>query len=599
MSENNQNRSERRKTRSPGAKINKICIAVVLVLFAAVFLLNLFQFNRPTVSESEKRTLATWPEFSWKALGDGSYFSGISDFIKDTFWQRDALIDFSSYLDNLKGFAVKVNGEKYVVIDNSAEATQAGEQTTIDLSWLEDLSFPEFTTGTPTTGTPASTADPAGTTGTPGSTETPGTTGTPVQTTEVPFGYVSLNLSETNKSIPAEQALVLHATLQTQGTGTPEKIQWTASPADVLVLTPDNTGTSVTVIGLKAGTASVTATVGSLSATCRLTVTAKESGSDEPEAKEVEGGVFTYGNAFYQRVYYAGDSLNSMAKGYVTVCQKYSQAFKGNPQISFLPCPHATIMLDTGKVTKAGRDQGLILSDMAAQYPSSINFVNVYSAMKPHTDEYLYFKTDHHWTALGAYYAYTAFAQSHGWTPTPLSSMTKKTNTTAYQGSYATWEGKELFKKEPFKSVFDTVDVYYPTKAHTCTVYYLPSEISQVGSATVTYKSCVFGSKSYLAFLSGDRARIEITVPENGGEDGPTILVLHDSYGSAMIPYLTEHYGKIVAVDPRHFMTLYKQPIQDVLGSYEFDEILFLQNIQMANSSNWLQNVWAPLLKQR
>ena len=588
MSENNQNRSERRKTRSPGAKINKICIAVVLVLFAAVFLLNLFQFNRPTVSESEKRTLATWPEFSWKSLGDGSYFSGISDFIKDTFWQRDTLINFSSKLDSVKGFDYEVNGVKYVVIGKDTQESTA--ETTEYRSIFEDFTFPpDDTVGT---SSPESTTAVPTDTGTSDSTA-PGQTATPVTTQEIPFAYVSLSLSKAAAEMKSDEALVLTADLQTVGNGTADPITWTASDKNKIILTPAADGLSATVMGVAEGSVTVTAQVGSLSAQCVITVKKATSTGGDPNLKEIEGSVFMYGDSFYQAVNYRGTSLTNIAKDYSTLCAYYSRVFNGAP-VSFLAAPHAVIKLDTAKVPKAGRDQGLILQDMDDVFPDTVNFVNCYTAIKTHASEYIYFKTDHHWTALGAYYAYTAFAESKGFTPTPLSAFAKNVNTETYQGSY-----KSYFQDNHIEGLYDSIVTYQPTKAHTMTVHYTPSDAKQVGSATRTFNTCVFsGTKSYLAFLSGDRPMVEIHVPENGADgNGKTILVLHDSYGSAMIPYLCEHYENIIAIDPRYFNLTYpNQTVQEVLKKVQIDDILFLQNIQMANSTNWLNNYWAKLV---
>ncbi|MBP5271192.1 MAG: hypothetical protein ILO42_09575 [Clostridia bacterium] len=79
--------------------VELVCLIIPAVILFSLAVLNLFQPSRPTVSEKENRTLASFPEFSWESLADGSFFAGVSSFIGDTFWQREKLIDLSRLLD--------------------------------------------------------------------------------------------------------------------------------------------------------------------------------------------------------------------------------------------------------------------------------------------------------------------------------------------------------------------------------------------------------------------------------------------------------------------------------------------------------------------
>ena len=83
--------------------VDIVCVALVGAIFGGTALWNIVQPDRPTVSESEKRMLATMPSFSLSALADGSYFADISSFISDTFVGREALVGLSKKLDTLTG----------------------------------------------------------------------------------------------------------------------------------------------------------------------------------------------------------------------------------------------------------------------------------------------------------------------------------------------------------------------------------------------------------------------------------------------------------------------------------------------------------------
>ena len=85
--------------------------------------------------------------------------------------------------------------------------------------------------------------------------------------------------------------------------------------------------------------------------------------------------------------------------------------------------------------------------------------VDAYSAIEAHKDEYIYFRTDHHWTDLGAYYAYTAFCNAIGQTPPALSDYTVKTKDEPFVGSLFGYTNKIILKNNPDKFT------YYMTKS--------------------------------------------------------------------------------------------------------------------------------------
>lgn len=599
MNDNKNNKPERRRASKPGMPINRICLTVIAVVFFAVAALNLFQFNRPTVSESEKRTLTPMPEFTFKGLFDGSYFEGVSDHISDTFLARESMIKFASSLDDYKGFKYRLNGVEYIYFGNQ-EITEPAEETTerqvITLpppgttespETSDDpagTTYPQDTTGTPVTGPDDTSSDPGDVTA------DPHVTTEPHETSQEPFRYVSIKLSQSSAEIPAESILTLNATLTTSGSGTPDPLKWTVSDESVLALSSD--GTTASLLAKKQGNATVTVTVGGLSASCAIKVNAKSQEHTDP-GQEITTGVFAYDGAIYQRINYSGSGMQKVTEEYSTYCQYLASYFPGT-KVSYMPTPHATLMLDTAKVPKAGRDQGLILSEMASFMDPSINFVNVYPALKAHDNEYLYFKSDHHWTHLGAYYAYTVFAKSRGFTPTPLSEFKEVLVNDNYVGSYSGY-------LKTYNVSADKLIVYNPTKAHSMTVTYDPSAAAQVGVPTFTRSTCIVYPtwKSYMVFCGGDRPLATITVPanskENGGE-GKSIIVLKDSYGSAMSTYLCEHYEKIYVIDPRYFKQTFQKTLQDYFKGYKIDDILLTVNIQMANSYSWLDNFFWPMI---
>lgn len=172
--------------------------------------------------------------------------------------------------------------------------------------------------------------------------------------------------------------------------------------------------------------------------------------------------------------------------------------------------------------------------------------VDAYTPLARHTDEYIYFRTDHHWTQLGSYYAYTAFCEAAGLTAEPLEKF-EAGSYPNFVGSMHTflsgyWQA-EILRQEP-----DTL-YYYRPFVELNTTYYDNASLSW-GASTGTICHIDSGmSNKYLTYLSGDHP---VTVIETDVE-GPVCLLLKESYGNAFAPWLTSHYSKIIAVDPREF----------------------------------------------
>ena len=132
-----------------------------------------------------------------------------------------------------------------------------------------------------------------------------------------------------------------------------------------------------------------------------------------------------------------------------------------------------------------------------------------------------------------------------------------------------------MTKNEKVKNFEDIIEAFYPRKAHTMTV------TNQYGG-TNTYNSSIISSNlTYVTFIAGDNPYTVINVPDNPQDQN--VLVLKDSFGNAFVPFLCEHYGNIIIADVRYIgFNLY-----DKLKDYGLTDIIFVNNIQAANSSAW------------
>ena len=540
--------------------IDKIALFLVAAVLLTLAVVNLCQPNRPTVSEAENRKLATWPEFSLSAMLDGSYFSDIASFFSDTFIARDGMVTLSKRMDLWKSFSLFYERNMTIIMDPNATLPPDDPDDT--LPTLPPWTDPSTTLPTIPTTKPTEPTEP---------TQPTGPTSPTSPTVKPTEPVIPLLLDQMSMNITVGTSQTLTATL---GTGY-SNLTWSSSDTKVVTVTVngDNSVTVSAVADKDQATADIIATVTDANGqrftlACKVTVNVPQIEKPDNVADFLPNGMFIYNGAAYSQSYYGGDGKS---QSFATLYDRYAKLFP-TAQISVIPAPMATITISDPSVTAKISDEGAILDKMESFMPDSVNFVNLKNILREHADEYLYFKSDHHWTHRGAYYAYYAFVTSRGMTPTDISQFEVKKLNTKYIGSMASYTGDERVK-----SFYDTIEAYMPTKSCKMTI----NDPDRWGGIVYRNYCIATNYTSYLAFLMGDNAYTVINVPSNPQDK--SILVVKDSFGNTFVPYLTEHYGNIYVVDPRYVsMDLYEE-----FKDKNLTDIVFLINLQSAANNAW------------
>ncbi len=192
---------------------------------------------------------------------------------------------------------------------------------------------------------------------------------------------------------------------------------------------------------------------------------------------------------------------------------------------------------------------------------STAGNVDVQTALAAHRDEYIFYRTDHHWTSLGAYYGYTALCESMGLTPSPLSAYDRQTVSEDFCGT--TWSSSGFTWVKP-----DTIETFVPDDG-SVTVMNLEKNPPQEGPLYVT--SFLDVKDKYSMFLGGNSALRSIDT----GHDGPTLLIVRDSYADSLVPFLLEHFSRIDLVDLRY----YRDSLTRYINDNGFDSVLVLYSV--------------------
>lgn len=191
-------------------------------------------------------------------------------------------------------------------------------------------------------------------------------------------------------------------------------------------------------------------------------------------------------------------------------------------------------------VTGVTTDQHKAILDLSKTLDKSIKNIDTYAALSSHTDEYIYYRTDHHWTTLAAYYAVKEFAKAANVPYAPLSSYEKCVKT-GFTGSMYTYSNYPEFKTYP-----DTYTYYKPKNKYTTTYY---NGAFQNGTASQLFLDSAVGSNSYCTILGSDLNLAEI---KTDVKNGRTLVLIKDSYGNALTPYFVGSFEKIYVLDMRY-----------------------------------------------
>ena len=268
------------------------------------------------------------------------------------------------------------------------------------------------------------------------------------------------------------------------------------------------------------------------------------------------------------------------AKLYADMINKVSEKFGENVKVYSLLAPIQIEFLNNEKYKNLSDSQIDAMKFVNNNFSDNIIPVDAYTPIKEHIDEYVYYRTDHHWTALGAYYGYTGFADAAGLEAVPLDSY-KNNEARDYLGYISTVNPYETVNKNP-----DTVVYYIPPVKTDMKVFYYDKETSEKKSynGDVINKKYTMLDQKYGIFLGGDSA---LSVIKTDAETDKKIMVIKDSYGNAFVPFLTPHYSEIYVVDPRH----YKDSIVDLVNENEIGEVMFLNYILTTNFDGFMNSV--------
>lgn len=211
-----------------------------------------------------------------------------------------------------------------------------------------------------------------------------------------------------------------------------------------------------------------------------------------------------------------------------------------------------------------------------------LEIVDFSDTLSQHKDEYIYYRTDHHWTTLGAYYAYVAYCEQKGLTPVSLEELEEN----KVEDFYGTFYSKAKRPSQPADTItWYDVDVdefaFVANLQQDKQLAQLGEVVQEDGLELLRVDGMMDRRKfevrdKYAAFMWGNSGYVKIKSSHNlNHQEGKTsrLLLFKDSYANSMIPYLTYNYDEIIVVDLRYMAKSTKDLMQE-----EFDDIFVMYN---------------------
>ena len=183
--------------------------------------------------------------------------------------------------------------------------------------------------------------------------------------------------------------------------------------------------------------------------------------------------------------------------------------------------------------------------------------------LKKHADEYIYFRTDHHWTTLGAYYGYEAIAAGLGLEVQPLEKMKAETVSYDFLGTYDSKVNTGITGGVDA----DSITIYFSAEIDKSNMMWDNDNDKTFDS--IYNMDVLKGKDKYTVFFGGNHSVTDIKTPNNTGK---TLLIIKDSFAHSLAPFLIKDYDRIVMLDLRYF----NKSLKKYLNENEITDLLVL-----------------------
>jgi len=282
--------------------------------------------------------------------------------------------------------------------------------------------------------------------------------------------------------------------------------------------------------------------------------------------------VYCVGNTGYEMYTY----VDSTAQKYAQCVNKVADDLAGTADVYDIVVPLSSGVTLPDELY--GQD---IFSDQEKAEDSILGYMNgnvktvpLYDTLMQHRDEYIYYRTDHHWTGLGAYYAYTQFCRKMGHNPNDETAYEKKD----FDGFLGTFYN-DTGSSQALGATPDTVTAYYPISGAKMDIFDENGSLVFDDVEVICDESTAPAAYKYGAYIYGDNAYSVIT--NETITDGSSCVLVKESFGNAFAPFLADHYQTVYVIDYRDWTG----SLTDFVKTNGVDDVVFCNNLSAIRNS--------------
>lgn len=288
--------------------------------------------------------------------------------------------------------------------------------------------------------------------------------------------------------------------------------------------------------------------------------------TSDAQPKMVDG-IEICGKSAYELYTY----VPSSAGKYASVVNSIADKVKGTARVydMVIPISVGITFPDNLRDKINSSDQGKALEKIAGMMNKNVREVSLYDVLMRHRTEYIYFRTDHHWTTLGAYYAYTKYCEAAGIQAHKLSEY-RKTVSRGFTGTFAT-------KSSSLKA--DNVQVYHPVNEKKLQLTYTSADGRKVKWPVIANLDKYGASNKYIGFIAGDQPFEQIK--NRNIHDRSTCLVVKESFGNVFVPFVADHYQTTYVIDYRYW----NGSISRFVRQKKIKNVILANNISMTRNN--------------
>ena len=283
-------------------------------------------------------------------------------------------------------------------------------------------------------------------------------------------------------------------------------------------------------------------------------------------------------------VYTLDDQLIQAFKEYdPDTVQKSIDAMNGfaanhpDMQVSLMLAPTAQELFSSEIPAYAGYLSEKNFIDECYKKMSGISTVDCLSFLSGHKNDYVFYRTDHHWTSLGAYYAYCAAAKTLGYSSYGLDSFNIETASSSFRGT--------LYSKTLDNSITpDSIDYYMLASGEPKVKMTVFDGRNETAYDSMYVRSYLDVKDKYSSFTGSNSPLVTI---ETDVDNGKNLLLIKDSYAHSLVPFLSKHYSKITMVDMRYINT----DLNNLIDLSEYQQAMFMFNVVSFSSDLHVKKV--------